>query len=410
MRFQNISLRGWQQYGNVDVEFHERLTVLTGANGSGKSTLLRFLARHFGWEFNSLRTPQQVKGRGLRYLARLFGRTLTENQPVEIGAISYSSGQRSAIRVPLGDEQAAYNLSVDSPQTVAGFFIPSHRPEFRYQRVENLPLHQRQWQQDAFNLVQGSIRRLYSGGGGYSTNYHMKEVLIGLALFGHGNEVVEADLEARRLYEAFQDILRLILPPELGFQSIAIRDRAEVVLLTRSGPFLLDAVSGGVAALIELAWQIFMFVPPVQTPYAVVIDEPENHLHAAMQRRLMPSFVDAFPQAQFVIATHSPLIVGSVRDSNVYALRFTEDNEVVSERLNLYDKAGSADEVLREVLDVEVSIPLWAENALDRIIEQFTAQPLTVESAKHLRVTMAEAGLLRWMPETLVRVADRQVK
>lgn len=45
MLFRSISLRGWQQFGAVDIEFHNRLTVLTGANGSGKTTLLRFLAR-----------------------------------------------------------------------------------------------------------------------------------------------------------------------------------------------------------------------------------------------------------------------------------------------------------------------------------------------------------------------------
>jgi hypothetical protein len=408
MLFQSISLSGWQQYGQVDIAFHDRLTVLTGANGSGKTTLLRFLARHFGWGFVSLRTPQQTRGRGFRYIAHIFGRKAADNSPTEVGTIAYSNGQRSPIRIPPGDEAAAYNLSIDSPQNVPGFFIPSHRQEFRYQRVEHLPLRPRQWSADAFNTVQNSIRNMYGGSGGPSANYHMKEVLIGLAVFGYGNEAVEADGEARRLYEEFQRILRLILPLELGFQSLAIRDRAEVVLETRSGAFLLDAVSGGIAALIELAWQIFMFVPPERERFAVVIDEPENHLHAAMQRRLMPSFVQAFPVTQFVIATHSPLIVGSVKDSNVYAMRFNEQGRVLGERLDLYDKSGSADEVLREVLGVDVPIPVWAESALNEIVARYVSQPLTVESARRLRVEMNEAGLLRLMPITLAKIADAQ--
>ena len=40
---------GWRQFRRMDVEFHERLTVLTGANGSGKTSILNVLARHFGW-------------------------------------------------------------------------------------------------------------------------------------------------------------------------------------------------------------------------------------------------------------------------------------------------------------------------------------------------------------------------
>jgi hypothetical protein len=157
MLFRSISLRGWQHFGAVDIEVHNRLTVLTGANGSGKTTLLRFLARYFGWGFFSLRTPQQVAGRGFRYIARIFGRKAVENEPTEIGSIAYSGGQRTAIRLPLGDNEAAYNLSIDSPQSVPGFLVPSHRPEFRYQRVEHLPLRPRQWSLDAFTTVQNSI-------------------------------------------------------------------------------------------------------------------------------------------------------------------------------------------------------------------------------------------------------------
>lgn len=408
MRFQRLTLRDWQQYSIVDIEFHPRITVLTGANGSGKTTILRFLARHFGWDFQSLRTPHQDKKRGFRYLARLlFGREQA-TQAVEIGAIAYDTGASTAIRVPPGEQQAAYTLTLDQPQAVPGFFIPSHRPEFRYQRVETLRLGQRRWREDAFTVVQNSIRSLYYGGGGYSTSYHMKEVLIALALFSHQTPTVEADLEAQQLNEQFQEILRQILPPEFGFQSITIRDRSEVVLITATGPFLLDAVSGGIAALIELSWQIFMFASPDSSPYTVVLDEPENHLHPGMQRRLMPAFVAAFPSAQFVIATHSPLIVGSVRDSNVYALRFNEKKEVESERLDLYDKAGTADQILREVLDVAVTMPGWAEGELHRIVEKYLRTPLSTDSAKSLRSEMAEAGLLRWMPETITQIADGQ--
>ncbi|MFC3243974.1 AAA family ATPase [Gordonia humi] len=35
-RFSRIQISNWRQFRNVDVKFHNRLTVLTGANGSGK--------------------------------------------------------------------------------------------------------------------------------------------------------------------------------------------------------------------------------------------------------------------------------------------------------------------------------------------------------------------------------------
>ena len=49
MKFKALRISDWKQFQNIDIDFHERLTILTGANGSGKTTLLHLLAKHFGW-------------------------------------------------------------------------------------------------------------------------------------------------------------------------------------------------------------------------------------------------------------------------------------------------------------------------------------------------------------------------
>ena len=54
------------------------------------------------------------------------------------------------------------------------------------------------------------------------------------------------------------------------------------------------------------------------------MDEPENHLHPSLQRSVIPGLLDAYPQAQFVVATHNPFVVTSVRDSNVVVLGFVD--------------------------------------------------------------------------------------
>lgn len=40
MKFKALRISDWKQFQNIDIDFHERLTILTGANGSGKTTLL----------------------------------------------------------------------------------------------------------------------------------------------------------------------------------------------------------------------------------------------------------------------------------------------------------------------------------------------------------------------------------
>lgn len=402
--FRRIRLAEWQQFRGIDIEFHPRLTVLTGANGSGKSTILRFLGRHFGWTWTNLRTPHTDRKTGLlTYVTRFFRRSEsllpTPGSFVEVGEIEYTSGRKSTIRIPL-DDSAAYYPTIDVPHPVAGVFLPSHRPEFTYSHVESIPLRPR-FGHDAFTLVQNALQSAGQAHSARSSTYHMKEILISLAIFGFGNAAVEANPEAMRLYEGFQNVLREVLPPELGFEQLAVRGSSEVVFVTKYGEFLLDAVSGGVGALLVLAWQLFMFANTTDSGYTVVIDEPENHLHPKMQRTLLPDLLRAFPKVTFVVATHSPLIVGSVRESNIYALSF-EYGGVKSVQLDLERRAASATEILQDVLGVPVTLPVWAESEIASISDRYSHMRMTEDTLTSLRSELTRLGLERWVPDVIV--------
>ena len=71
-KFRSVRIQGWRQFGNVDIEIHPRLTVLTGANGAGKSSLLRILHGHFGLNLPFLATPIRKADGGYAYLTGVF--------------------------------------------------------------------------------------------------------------------------------------------------------------------------------------------------------------------------------------------------------------------------------------------------------------------------------------------------
>lgn len=52
----------------------------------------------------------------------------------------------------------------------------------------------------------------------------------------------------------------------------------------------------------------------------VLIDEPEMHLHLELQERILPALLKMFPHVQFIVATHSPVVVSSIDDAIVFDL------------------------------------------------------------------------------------------
>jgi len=123
----------------------------------------------------------------------------------------------------------------------------------------------------------------------------------------------------------------------------------DVVLITDSGDFSLDAMSGGVSSLFGIAWQIHMYGADKDS-CTVIIDEPENHLHPSMQRTFLPKLERAFPKYRFIVATHSPFIVTSNPKANVFGLIHREEKQIFSEHLENSDLAASPNKVLRDIL------------------------------------------------------------
>jgi len=195
------------------------------------------------------------------------------------------------------------------------------------------------------------------------------------------------------------------LPKSIGFRNITIRNY-EILLITDSGEFMIDAVSGGIASIIDIAWQIYNFSDS-SNRFIVLIDEIENHLHPTMQRAILPDLIEAFPNVQFIISTHSPLVVGSVKDSNVYAFRYNELNKVFSQRLDLVNKAKTATEILNEVLGIPFTMPIWAEETLIELINKYKKIELTEESIDAMRMEFKSIGLESLMPIAIKGVFEK---
>lgn len=397
MKFKSLKINDWKQFDAVDIEFHDRLTILTGANASGKTTLLNMLAGCFGWGFQELSTPTKLQTGEIEFLrpvpqSLLLAEKSLENENFPIGELVYDDGSKIPITIPYG-YGPEYHLNLSLLESVRGMYVPSERPEFAYVNIREIPS-TRKMRVEAFNLLDSARRR------GTSIIRCIKEILLVWGVFGFASKSITPTKEYADLYIGFEDVLKKILPVELGFKGFSIR-QLEIVLATEFGDFMIEAVSGGIGALIDLGLQIYLLSGDASDSFPVLIDEVETHLHATMQRELLPNFLEAFPNVQFIVSTHSPLVVSSVRDSSVYVLKHNDKRRVESKELKIADKARGAADILRDVLGVSFTMPVWAEEKLKEINEKYSKLDIDENTFASLRKELTEIGLEDLVPYSI---------
>ncbi|MGF1463763.1 MAG: AAA family ATPase [Maricaulaceae bacterium] len=427
-----IKLRQWRQFDEIDIEFHPRLTVLTGANGTGKSTILSILESNLigGERGNYLATPVENESKKeTRYsVSTIFQRfnpfrkspneAVEQFEPQQIGSVVFNGFETCNLSLP-PPQKIEYTLMFSRHPELAGFKIGSHRPVPKYQSVRDIPVAGIK-PMEAFEYFKQSwsnyeVSQVLRRGSSHIKNpiSPLKQTLISFAMHGSNNKNVRAVPEIVGLFDEFQSTLKNILPKEIRFKRLQVSP-PEVLVITETGDFPIDGSSGGLMSLIQTSWQIFLFTHANKGPCVVLIDEPENHLHPSLQREYLSLIVNAFRSVQFVVVTHSPFIISSVKDCVVYALRFkqllNEDDvqsgphAVISERIDLNNNAVTAAEILDEVLGVSVTMPVWAEQKLRDIVDNFNKDSLDEMAMEKMRADLRVEGLGDFLPQAITRL------
>lgn len=379
----------WRQFALIHLRFHSSLTILTGANGAGKTTLINILGQHFSW-------PAQL-------LSGRQGHLQDQDQSREVGFLYYTSGVRTPLIEQPGSGVRNSPLVLPQMQQIPGIFINSHRSISSYQPLTALPPRFSE-SETLLQQFSSEIQTRYSGGNSqHSPLYRMKEALIAAAMYAYGNAAVRANESARDVWEGYQNVLRRFLPKSMAFQKLLVDD-SELIVVTDFTEYPLEAVSGGISAMLELSWQIFLRQRN-QEAFTVCLDEPENHLHPELQRSIMPSLLAAFPGVTFIVATHSPLVVTATQDSTIYALESDLDGRFRSRELESLERSATPDETLTSVLGLDSALPIWAESELGTLLSGLGDSP-SVEDLRELRTRLQELGLDRQFPAAVRSIGD----
>jgi len=188
-----------------------------------------------------------------------------------------------------------------------------------------------------------------------------------------------------------KELLIKVLPS--GVKDIKVvkkgRLQRQVQVETQFGWVPINELSLGykttIAWLIDFATKMIYYneksSKPFSEPAILVLDEIDLHMHPAWHREIIEKLSELFPNTQFIVTAHSPLIAQAALDSNLVLLKRSGDQIRVVNEPDIV-KSWRIDQVLiSDLFGIKDSRPREIEKKMNRRIFLLKKKELT-ESQK----------------------------
>lgn len=355
MILRELEVSNYRPFLNERFAFSERVTVIAGANGRGKSAILDGLSLLL-----SRLLPQVTPAKGgYKYLRpqdvhkdeqalKLVLSASFEGIPVDF-TIDYAPADRlrptkllpqikREIRRIYGDPKRAGDAA---PIAV---YYTTDRAAYRLPKrlLTGLPQDQRAAYHGALFNRQVDFRDFMSRYRGWADSIARGE---------------DRDQKNKRTLNTINRAVREFLP---GFGDVRVELDPLRLLVSKQGQALdLTQMSDGerslLAMMIDLCRRLVLANPelddPLQGAGVVLIDEIELHLHPQWQREIVEKLRRTFPRIQFILTTHSPFVVQTLRAGELRLLGENLDDEALQDP-GEYANRG-LEEVATKVMGIE---------------------------------------------------------
>jgi len=133
---------------------------------------------------------------------------------------------------------------------------------------------------------------------------------------------LETAQEIQAWFDNFEKILRDIYEETSLKLDFDIDTFQFNILIDGREPFDFNTMSMGYSAVFDIICDLMLRMEGKSYGLEgiVLIDEIETHLHVDLQKKIMPILTGLFPGLQFVLTTHSPFILNSLKNAVVYDL------------------------------------------------------------------------------------------
>ena len=303
--------------------------ILTGKNGSGKTSTLESLKEHLEFIIsNQYESYEEAKRRYNQWEEK-------QDKPVED-----EKGRHEKEKYKKSMDICARKLQHWESGAVSSCCSYSELRE-KYQNGQFLLAYygdKREFQVETYQSIEKVNLKLYYGLEEKPGNKLAKYLVDLKATKAFAKEQqVNADTVERidRWFHRLEEILKEIFSdPTLSLEFDVMSFQFTIKEAGREA-FDFNTLSSGYGAVLDIVNDLIMRMEAqtrlrdaFDTEGIVLIDEIETHLHLELQKRILPILTKLFPNLQFIVTTHSPFVLNSLKNAVIYDL---EKNILVKE-------------------------------------------------------------------------------
>ncbi len=376
MKLKSVTIENYRAIENLVLPLDQKLTVLHGANGHGKTSVLSAIAVGLGEWLGSflnelsfdLSEEDWREGAGPpQIIVESIDGIIGERQG-DKATDEREEAQRIAINDAMrsGLEEALATREEDMP------IVAFYGTDRMLSDIPDWVLSQRgsQYKPSRRDALKGALA--HTDFEDLLTWFYFKE-----------NEELRERRERRDFDYQLKDvsIIRQAISsmlPEVSDPRIELNPLRFVVSQKseegRAEKLSLNQLSGGYRIVLALAADLARRMAqgnphmddPLQSEAIVLIDEIELHLHPAWQQRILNDLMRTFPNAQFIVTTHSPQVLTTVEPERIVEL-YRDGENIVAEPPPAATYGAEAGDVLAAVMHVSER----PDNKFTKVLDEY---------------------------------------
>lgn len=400
MKLEKLTLANFRGFDQIDLDFSDDITVIAGVNGVGKSGILRALTSAMSLALPKLTmSKESVLGLSdtdvqsgkpvlsvsvsLKLDAAKVVVDLTRAAPLPASKAKSLIKRRDELRFAtretekgskeeqeINDEIRRIEIQFDQASDITAVRILPEDGAIEadellalLKRRRNQPLAVNYTTSRFLSRLPPTLSKTKKIDATTAYDKSLNQLEVSLNDFANWYRVISAEApesEKNRLFEQLESAIQSFLPDVSALElhegrppRFSVMKRGQMLFLEQ----LSDGERGLLALVFDLTRRLAIANPDSDNPIAegvalVLIDEIELHLHPKWQRDVLQRLRDTFKASQFVVTTHSPLVLGEVPARCVRFLEFVNGKVDVTVPTEAYGM--DANRILQELMGAPV--------------------------------------------------------